>query len=68
MARAIRRPVDVLREAAAIQYLGYRPVHLSGYDDDTRRIIVQTVALPPGERRKVRVWLETLPIDDGSPN
>lgn len=68
MARAIHRPVDVLREAAAIQYLGYRPVHLSGYDDDTRRIIVQTVALPPGERRKVRVWLETLPIEDSSPN
>jgi hypothetical protein len=67
MATAMRRPLDVIRAAAAAEYFEFEPVHLSGYDEDTRRIIIQTIAMDPNERRRLRVWLET-PAEDGSPN
>jgi hypothetical protein len=63
MALAMRRPVDVIRAAASAQYLGYEPVHLSGYDDDTRRIIVQVTAASPDRRRELRVMLEAAAED-----
>lgn len=67
MAVAMRLRPEIVQVAAAEQYFGLEPVHLSGYDDDTRRIIISAVAMPPGERRKLRVWVET-PAEDGSPN
>lgn len=66
MARAMRERQQIISEAAAEQFFGYRPVHLSGYDDDTRRIIVQAVAMPPAERRRVRTWIEGLPVEEST--
>lgn len=63
MALAMRRSVEVIRAAASAQYLGYEPVHLSGYDDDTRRIIVQVTAASPDRRRELRVMLEAAAED-----
>lgn len=67
MAVAMRRPSHVIKEAAAAQYFDYAPLHLSGYDDDMRRIIIQAGAMNAGERRRLRVQLEAT-AEDGSAN
>ena len=66
MARAMRKPEAVIKEAAAAQYFGYRPVHLSGYGDSMRRIIVRAGALPPSEQDRIAAWLEMIPDEKSS--
>jgi hypothetical protein len=63
MAHAMRERISIVKAAAAAQYLNYMPVHLSGYGDDMRRIIIETGAMDPDEQRRVRIWLETLRQD-----
>lgn len=67
MAVAMRRPVGVIQAAASKEYFDFEPAHLSGYDDDMRRIVIQAGAMDPEGRRKVRAWLESL-AEDGTPN
>jgi hypothetical protein len=58
MARALSKPLRIVQEAAARQYLEWEALELSGYDDDMRHIIVRTAAMTPRERRRLRAMLE----------
>jgi hypothetical protein len=58
VARALGKPVRLVIEAAASQWLGWESVELSGYDDDLRHIIVVAASMAPRERRRLRVMLE----------
>lgn len=58
IARALRKPPQVIKEAAARQWLDYQALHLSGYDDDMRRILVTLEGMDPQQRREWRAMLE----------
>nr|BEK68789.1 hypothetical protein KPHV_60160 [Kitasatospora purpeofusca] len=58
IARGIRKPVRLVKEAAASQWLAWESVELSGYDDDMRHIIIRTAAMDPYERRRWRAMLD----------
>lgn len=58
IARGIRRPIRLVKEAAASQWLAWESVELSGYDDDMRHIIIRAAAMDPHERRRWRAMLD----------
>lgn len=60
IARGIRRPIRLIKEAAASQWLQWESVELSGYDDDMRHIIIRAAAMAPRDRRRLRVMLDAV--------
>ncbi|MFE5582495.1 hypothetical protein [Kitasatospora sp. NPDC056531] len=58
IARGIKKPIRLVKEAAASQWLEWESVELSGYDDDMRHIIVRAAAMAPRDRRRLRVMLD----------
>lgn len=58
VARAIGKPIRLVKEAAASQWLAWESVELSGYDDDMRHIIVVAASMDPRERRRLRAMLD----------
>lgn len=58
VARALGKPLRLVQEAAASQWLAWESLELSGYDDDMRHIIVVAASMSPRERRRLRVMLE----------
>lgn len=58
VARGIGALDRIVREAAAVQWLGWESVELSGYDDDMRHIIVRAASMDPRERRRLRAMLD----------
>ncbi|MBB1252876.1 hypothetical protein H3146_05780 [Streptomyces sp. OF3] len=52
------RPLRVVQEAAALQYLGYEASGLAGYDEDTRVIVAHLAGMTPAARRRWRVMIE----------
>lgn len=58
VARGIDKPIRLVKEAAASQWLEWESVELSGYDDDMRHIIIRAAAMPPIERRRLRAMLD----------
>jgi hypothetical protein len=58
VARGIGRPVRVIKEAAASQWLDWESYELSGYDDDMRHIIIHAAGMAPQERRRLRAMLD----------
>jgi hypothetical protein len=60
IARGIRKPIRLVKEAAASQWLEWESVELSGYDDDMRHIIIRAAAMAPRDRRRLRVMLDAV--------
>lgn len=58
VARAIGRPVRLVKEAAASQWLEWESYELSGYDDDMRHIIIMAAGMEPRERKRLRAMLD----------
>lgn len=58
VARAIDKPLRIVKEAAASQWLGWEALELSGYDDDMRHIIIHAAGLDPQARRRLRAMLD----------
>lgn len=58
VARGIRAPIRLVKEAAASQWLEWESVELSGYDDDMRHIIIRAAAMEPRERKRLRAMLD----------
>jgi hypothetical protein len=58
VARGIGKPIRLVKEAAASQWLEWESVELSGYDDDMRHIIIRAAAMEPRERRRLRAMLD----------
>ncbi|MQS14473.1 hypothetical protein F7Q99_19945 [Streptomyces kaniharaensis] len=58
IARGIRKPIRLVKEAAASQWLAWESVELSGYDEDMRHIIIRAAAMAPRDRRRLRVMLD----------
>lgn len=58
VARALRKPLRIIQQAAASQWLAWEPIELSGYDDDMRHIIIVAAGMDPRERRRVRAMLD----------
>ncbi|KIQ67014.1 hypothetical protein [Kitasatospora griseola] len=68
VARGIRKPIRLVKEAAASQWLEWESVELSGYDEDMRHIIIRAAAMDPRERRRLRVMLDAAAsVDENSP-
>jgi hypothetical protein len=57
IAAALRKPEVVVKRAAAEQWLEYEATELSGYDEDTRTILVYVAGMPAEERRR---WLRMI--------
>lgn len=60
IARGIKKPIRLVKEAAASQWLEWESVELSGYDDDMRHIIIRAAAMAPRDRRRLRVMLDAV--------
>ncbi|MBB4922136.1 hypothetical protein [Kitasatospora kifunensis] len=58
VARALGKPIRLIKEAAASQWLEWESFELSGYDDDMRHIIVRAAAMAPRERRRLRAMID----------
>lgn len=58
VARGIRKPILLVKEAAASQWLEWESVELSGYDEDMRHIIIRAAAMQPRDRRRLRAMLD----------
>jgi hypothetical protein len=58
IARAIRKPIRLVKEAAASQWLEWESIELSGYDDDMRHIIIRAAGMDPRERKRLRAMLD----------
>lgn len=58
VARALGKPLRLIKEAAASQWLEWESLELSGYDEDMRHIIVRAAAMEPRERRRLRAMLD----------
>lgn len=58
VSRGIDKPIRLVKEAAASQWLEWESVELSGYDDDMRHIIIQAAAMDPIERKRLRAMLD----------
>lgn len=58
VARAIGKPLRLVKEAAASQWLEWESLELSGYDEDLRHIIVRAAAMGPRERHRLRAMLD----------
>jgi len=65
VARAVDKPLRLVKEAAASQWLEWESLELSGYDDDMRHIIVRAAAMEPRERRRLRAMLDAAVLADG---
>jgi hypothetical protein len=64
MAVGLGKPLRVVQRAAAIQYLGYRAVELSGYDQETRTIVAYLAGMDPRARRRIRRIVEAMEAED----
>jgi len=60
IAAALRRPVNVIKAAAARQWLAWEPVELSGYSDDVRQILLRVQAMPPEDQARARALMDAL--------
>jgi hypothetical protein len=58
VARAVGRPLRIIKEAAAHQFLEWESYELSGYDDDMRHIIIHAAGMDPQGRRRLRAMLD----------
>lgn len=58
MAVGLGRPLRVVQRAAAIQFLGYQAMEVSGYDEDTRTIVAYLAGMDPRARRRIRRIVE----------
>ncbi|MEV7282842.1 hypothetical protein [Streptomyces sp. NPDC093111] len=58
IAAAIGRPVDVVKRAAAVQWLNYETRDLSGYDDDVRIIVAHLAGMEPKDVKRWRAMIE----------
>jgi hypothetical protein len=58
MAVGLGKPLRVVQRAAAVQYLGYQAVELSGYDNDTRTIVAYLAGMSPRAKRRIRRIVE----------
>lgn len=58
MAIGLGKPLRAVQRAAAIQYLGYQAVELSGYDEETRTIVAYLAGMSPRARRRIRRIVE----------
>lgn len=60
----LRKPLRVVQQAAAAQYLDYRSTELSGYDDETRIIVAHLAGMDPADRRR---WLRMIEASERDP-
>ena len=58
IARALGKPANRVREAAAEQWLRYEATELSGYGDAVRIIVSHLVGMPETEKRKWQAMIE----------
>jgi hypothetical protein len=58
IAAALRKPLQVVKLAAAEQWLDYTATELSGYSDEVRIIVAHLAGKPPAEVRRWRVLME----------
>lgn len=65
IAAALRKPLPVVKRAAAIQFLEYQATELSGYDEETRIIVAHLAGMQPTERRRWRAMMEAAEQAEG---
>jgi hypothetical protein len=58
IAAGLRKPLSVVKRAAAIQFLDYQATELAGYDDDTRIVVAHLAGMSPARRRLMRRMVE----------
>lgn len=57
-AAGIGRPLRIVQEAAAVQYLQYEPRELSGYGTEVQVVIAHLAGMSEGEVRRWRALIE----------
>lgn len=58
IAAGIRRPLAIVKRAAARQYMQYENTGLSGYDDEVQVIVAHLAGMPAEEVRRWRAMIE----------
>jgi hypothetical protein len=65
IAAGLSKPLRIVTQAAAIQFLNYEATELAGYDEETRVIVAHLAGMPPKERRRWRRMIEVSDADEG---
>lgn len=65
IAAALRKPLQVVQRAAAVQFLDYKATELSGYDDDVRVIVAHLAGMPPASKKRWRAMIEAVENVEG---
>ncbi|MFJ4434567.1 hypothetical protein [Streptomyces sp. NPDC088923] len=58
IAAAVGRPVEVVKAAAAAQFLDYEATELGGFPDDVRVVVAHLAGMTPGDQRRWRAMIE----------
>jgi transcriptional regulator with XRE-family HTH domain len=58
IAAAVGRPLEIVKAAAAAQYLDYETTELGGYPDDVRVVVAHLAGMTPIEQRRWRAMIE----------
>jgi endonuclease/exonuclease/phosphatase family metal-dependent hydrolase len=58
IAAALQKPVRIIQEAAAVQYLQYEPRELAGYGDELKIVVAHLAGMPESEVHRWRALIE----------